>query len=322
MSLNKDNLIGLLLVSRQNQILLHLCGEIWFFFTTKIELEKRVKIQKVINNNVVSAEDGNGQEVVIMGRGIGFKAQAGDVLDERKIEKVFRIDNQTLAKQFQEVLANMPLEHMKLSIDIIAYAKENLNLNLNQSIYVTLTDHINFAIERFNQGIFLTNALLWEIKQFYRQEFLLGQHAVNLIHQRLGIQFTDEEAGFIALHIVNAEYSTQISDTFAITKMIQGIIEIVKKELEIEMDEESLHYERFITHLKFLSQRVYRKELLKDEEVEFAKLMKGKYPEEYSCSLKIAEYIQKESGGEISGEEIMYMAIHIKRVRMKDERIK
>ena len=31
-------------------------------------------IQKVINNNVISAYDENQQEVVIMGKGIGFKA--------------------------------------------------------------------------------------------------------------------------------------------------------------------------------------------------------------------------------------------------------
>ena len=60
----------------------------------------------------------------------------------------------------KELLANMPLEHAAISNDIIAYAKEQLKLRLNQSIYVTLTDHINFAIERIGQGIKPENALL------------------------------------------------------------------------------------------------------------------------------------------------------------------
>ena len=94
--------------------------------------------------------------------------------------------------------------------------------------------------------------------------------------------------------------------------------ELVKQEMGIEFDEESLHYERFVTHLKFLAQRLYRHELLKDEEIEFAKLMEGKYPGEYECSKHIAEYIEKEYGGQISGEEIMFLAIHIKRVCMTD----
>ena len=88
--------------------------------------------------------------------------------------------------------------------------------------------------------------------------------------------------------------------------------------MDIEFDEESLHYERFVTHLKFLAQRLYRHELLKDEEIEFAKLMENKYPGEYECSKHIAEYIEKEYGGQISGEEIMFLAIHIKRVCMTD----
>lgn len=48
--------------------------------------------------------------------------------------------------------------------------------------------------------------------------------------------------------------------------MIQKILELVRLEMGIEFDEESLHYERFYTHLKFLVQRLYRPELLKDEE--------------------------------------------------------
>lgn len=275
-----------------------------------------MKIEKVINNNVVSAFNEQNREVVVMGRGVGFKAHPGDEISADKIEKIFRIEDQTLSRQFQEMLENIPLEHMQLSADIIAYANEHLKVRLNQSIYVTLTDHINFAIQRYKQGIQLTNALLWEIKQFYQQEYQLGNYAIKLLNKNLETKFTEDEAGFIALHFVNAEYNTSINDTFAMTNMIQGILSLVKEELNITFDEESLHYERFVTHLKFLAQRIYRHELLKDEEVEFAKIMQGKYPEEYECSKKIADYIKKEYGGKISGEEIMFLAIHIKRVRM------
>jgi len=229
-------------------------------------------IQKVINNNVISAYDENQQEVVIMGKGIGFKAHTGDAIDESRVEKVFRIENEKLSRQFQEILENIPLEHMQLTSDIITYAKKNLNVQLNQSIYITLTDHINFAIQRQVQGIQLKNALLWEIKKFYHQEYLMGKYAINLLNEKLGTKFSEDEAGFIALHFVNAEYDTTINDTFAMTNMIQGILELVKQEMGIEFDEESLHYERFVTHLKFLAQRLYRHELLKDEEIEFAKL--------------------------------------------------
>ena len=273
-------------------------------------------IQKVINDNVISAYDVNQQEIVIMGKGIGFKAHTGELIDESKIEKVFRIENEKLSRQFQELLENIPLEHMQLTSDIISYAIKNLNVQLNQNIYITLTDHINFAIQRQSQGIQLKNALLWETKRFYHQEYLMGKYAVDLLNEKLGTEFTEDEAGFIALHFVNAEYNTTINDTFEMTNMIQKILELVRLEMGIEFDEESLHYERFITHLKFLVQRLYRHELLKDEEIEFARMMENKYPKEYECSKHIAEYIEKEYGSEIASEEIMFLAIHIKRVCM------
>ncbi len=273
-------------------------------------------IQKVINNNVISAYDVNQQEIVIMGKGIGFKAHTGELIDESKIEKVFRIENENLSRQFQELLENIPLEHMQLTSDIISYAIKNLNVQLNQNIYITLTDHINFAIQRQSQGIQLKNALLWETKRFYHQEYLMGKYAVDLLNEKLGTEFTEDEAGFIALHFVNAEYNTTINDTFEMTNMIQKILELVRLEMGIEFDEESLHYERFITHLKFLVQRLYRHELLKDEEIEFARMMENKYPKEYECSNHIAEYIEKEYGSKIASEEIMFLAIHIKRVCM------
>lgn len=278
-----------------------------------------MKIQKVINNNVVSAFDENEREIVIMGRGIGFKVRPNDTVDESKIHKIFRMENRTQAKKFQKLLANIPMEHVQLSADIISYAKKNLNLKLNQNIYVTLTDHINFAIERCRQGMNLQNALLWEIKRFYHQEYLLGKYAIELINKCLNLKFSEDEAGFIALHFVNAEYGTSIDDTFSMTRMIHDILDIVKGEFRISLDEESLHYERFVTHLKFLVQRLYSHELLEDEETELSHMMKSKYSREYDCSCKIAEYIEKEQGERLSGEEIMFLTIHIRRVCMKAE---
>ena len=276
-------------------------------------------VEKVINNNIVSAYDETGREVVVMGRGIGFGVRAGAVIDNSKIEKVFRIESQGVAEQFKELLANMPLEHAQISNDIISYAKSTLKLKLNQSIYVTLTDHINFAIERYQKGINLENALLWEIRRFYPQEYGLGRYAIDLIRERLHVSLPEDEAGFIALHFVNAEYGTDIRDALHFPNQMKDILDIVTRELGIRLDEGSLHYERFITHVKFLLQRVYRKELLPDEESELAEMMKKKYPKEYACSEKIADYIEEAAGCRLSAEEIMYLSIHIRRIAMAEE---
>ena len=275
-------------------------------------------IEKVINNNIISAYEKSGAEVIVMGRGIGFKKKQGEVVPADQISKIFRIKSRTLTEQFKELLANMPLERVRISDEIISHAKDHLKLKLNQSIYVTLTDHINFAIERVSQGIEPQNALLWEIKRFYPQEFQLGIYALELIHDRLGILLPEDEAGFIALHFVNAEYGTDIRDAVKFPDQMQAIVDIVERDLGILLDESSLHYERFMTHIKFLIQRIYRKELLFSEDRELSLLMQRKYPREYQCSLKVAEYIMQATGSRLSEEEIMYLSVHIRRVSTID----
>lgn len=275
-------------------------------------------IEKVINNNIISAYEKSGAEVIVMGRGIGFKKKQGEMVPADQISKIFRIKSRTLSEQFKELLANMPLERVRISDEIISHAKDHLKLKLNQSIYVTLTDHINFAIERVSQGIEPQNALLWEIKRFYPQEFQLGIYALELIQDRLDILLPEDEAGFIALHFVNAEYGTDIRDAVKFPDQMQAIVDIVERDLGILLDESSLHYERFMTHIKFLIQRIYRKELLSSEDRELFLLIQRKYPREYQCSLKVAEYIMQATGSRLSEEEIMYLSVHIRRVSTID----
>ena len=275
-------------------------------------------IEKVINNNIISAYEKSGAEVIVMGRGIGFKKKQGEVVPADQISKIFRIKSRTLTEQFKELLANMPLERVRISDEIISHAKDHLKLKLNQSIYVTLTDHINFAIERVSQGIEPQNALLWEIKRFYPQEFQLGIYALELIQDRLGILLPEDEAGFIALHFVNAEYGTDIRDAVKFPDQMQAIVDIVEHDLGILLDESSLHYERFMTHIKFLIQRIYRKELLSSEDRELSLMMRRKDPREYQCSVKVAEYIMQATGSRLSEEEIMYLSVHIRRVSTID----
>ena len=275
-----------------------------------------MKIDKIINNNIVSAIEADGKEVVMMGRGLGFGMKPGKEIPEGKIEKVFRLDSQNSTDKFKELLANLPLEHIQASTEIINYAKSVLNRRLNQSIYITLTDHINFAIERFKERMVFTNPLLNEIKTFYKEEYLVGEYAVALIERRIGIKLPVDEAGFIALHIVNAEYNTVMRDTIDITNLIQNVVKIVKEYFSMDLDETSLNYQRFVTHLRFLAQRIIGGEMLNSENPEFNQLISQMYPEEYACSLKLKDYIQVTYHHDVTEEETAYLAVHIKRIRM------
>lgn len=274
-----------------------------------------MNILKVINNNIVSALDDNQEEIIVMGKGLGFHAKSGQPITEDKIEKVFRLNNQSETGKFQELLKAMPMEHIEISVEIIEYAKSVINKRMNPNIYITLTDHINFAISRMKDGMAFPNPLLWETKAFYPSEYLIGEYAVGLIRKELGVQFNQDEAASIALHLVNAEYNTDMNNTMKMTSTIREVLGIVEEHIGLKLDEESLHYSRLITHLKFLVQRVFSNQLLDDGEVELAQMIQKMYPAEYECSQRIVNHIKdKYENCKISQDEMTYLAVHIRRV--------
>ena len=278
-----------------------------------------MKIDKIINNNLIRTFDNNGKEILVMGCGLGFQKKIGDTIDRSKIEKIYAIENKNDSNKLMNLLSEIPLEYIQVSNEIISYAKYSLGKRLNDNIYISLTDHISFAIERYKQGLIFKNALLWEIKRFYNHEFLIGKEALTIIKKRLDIMLSEDEAASIALHIVNAQLNSRdMNDTLDITKMIQNILNIVKFHFNIELDEYSLHYERFITHLKFFAQRILSGKVVKSDDANFCEMIKEQYKDAYLCAEKVKKYILKEFNHEISDEEIMYLTVHIKRIVKKD----
>jgi beta-glucoside operon transcriptional antiterminator len=273
-----------------------------------------MKIAKVINNNVISVLDENKKELVIMGRGIAFQKRPGDVVEEEKIEKIFKLDNKDVSEKFKTLLYDIPLEYMAVTEEIISHAKVTLGKNLNDSIYVSLTDHIVFAIERSQKGLLITNQLLWEIKRIYKDEYTIGLEAIKRIKDKLGITLPEDEAGFIAMHIVNAELNEEMPNVVNITKLIQDVLNIVKYHFKIDIDEDSLNYFRFLTHLKFFAQRLFSGTSLGSKDDFLYEMMKEKYKDAIASVSKIRDYIQKEYGQELTKDEMAYLAIHIERV--------
>ena len=106
-----------------------------------------MQITKIVNNNIVISEDKNHKEVVLMGKGLGFQKHKGDEIKLSQIEKTYVMKDHGMTQRFQEMLTDIPIERVKICNKIIQYAKDTLQKNINDNIYVSLTDHINFAIE-------------------------------------------------------------------------------------------------------------------------------------------------------------------------------
>ena len=272
-----------------------------------------MQIIKVINNNVISSEDDKGKEIVVMGKGIGFGKKAGEEIEETKIEKVFSLPDESTS-QFMQVVKDMPYEYIRTAELVIAYARETLGYHLSKNIYVTLTDQLGYAIERKQQGIVVANELSWEMKKFYNAEFQVGLKALDIVKQELDVELPEDEAGFIAMHLVNAQMGGQMNQSRNMPAMIKDILNIVRYTFQVELDEKSLSYERFVTHLRFFVQRVISREDSERNDEEFDQLIADRFPHSYECAQKIKSYMKKKLDYEVSDVEISYLAVHIHRV--------
>ncbi|MBF1996563.1 BglG family transcription antiterminator LicT [Serratia symbiotica] len=277
-----------------------------------------MKIAKILNNNVVITLDEHQKEKVVMGCGIGFKKKAGDRLDESLIEKVFTLNNSELSERYKALLAEIPLACVTTADQIITLARQHLPGELHNIIYITLTDHIHFALQRHAQGLDIKNALLWEIKKLYPAEFAVGLQALTLIAQRLEATLPEDEAGFIALHFVNAQLNDEMHNTLHITRVMQEILNIVKYHFCLDYNEEALSYHRFVTHLKFFAQRLLGKNDIDSNDDSLYQAVKEQYPASFICAGKINQHIEKNYQHQLTTEEIMFLTIHIEQVRSKN----
>lgn len=212
-------------------------------------------IKRILNNNAVMCLDEHNNEVILKGKGIAFQKKSGDTVDSKKIETVFKSQNVETIHRYQEMLVDVPDDIIEVSENIIELIKNNLEKELSDKIYVTLTDHISNLIERIRMGIVFDNGLLWEIKRLYKDEYQIGLKAVEIIRKEFDVKVEDDEANFIALHIVNAEISNaDLDDIIKITKMIEDVYDIVESDFDLCLDKDSLDYTRFLIHLRiFLS---------------------------------------------------------------------
>lgn len=91
-------------------------------------------IQKIFNNNSILALDSNKREVVVMGRGIGFRKNVGDKIDSEKVEKIFILKENEASEKFKMLLEDIPKEIIYVCYDIIEYAKNILYVKISEYI--------------------------------------------------------------------------------------------------------------------------------------------------------------------------------------------
>lgn len=272
-------------------------------------------IRKVLNSSVVLVADEAGEESILLGKGIGYGRKAGETIVRQPSDRVFIPLSNPDAQRMIELFASIPPEYLDVTQEIVREAEKRLKITLSPHIYLMLTDHLHFAVERQKQGIVVTNRVFWEIKNFYRREFDIGLYALERMKERFGIALPEEEAANVAFHIVNASKDPATHyDAMQAAKLISSLVSIVTYTMHCKLDTEGIHYSRFISHLQFFAERYYGGKLMDSADDFLYKQMQEAYPAAVSCAEKIRTYLVQNDQVFLPNEEVAYLALHIARL--------
>ena len=227
------------------------------------------------------------------------------------------ITDSSFRKKLIESLSEIPYEIIAITDDLVKYISEHTDGKLNDSLLITLSDHISFAIERKKNDMEFSNPLMDSISEYFPDEFALGKYCLEKINNTLNIHLSNDEAGFIAMHIINARLGTKMSQVSDITKLVNDCAYIADKCFSGKIDKTSVFYERFLIHLKFLAKRLFKAEelpnvLSRDDDI--LSLIKLKFKKHYKCAKCMQDHILKNYAKTISEDEMLTLAIHLKRI--------
>lgn len=274
-----------------------------------------MQIKQIFNNNVVLTTDEQKNEIVVMGKGIGFQKKKGEDIDGDKIDKTFVLTESVSKSIFPDVYNQLSGEEIDLVVEIIQLAEKKLGTEFQSNIYVALADHIHYAIERTQQVLPLTNPLNYEVRKYYPKEYEIGEDSLQLIEDRLGMRLYKEEAASIALHFVTGQKEGYlISQTIKVTEIVHQILNIIRINFGKSFDENSISYARFLTHIQYFAHRVVFGEQEGETDSFLFEQVRSSYPDSFECVQKIKLFVESTYDFEMGEDEQVYLTIHIERI--------
>ena len=269
-------------------------------------------IKKVFNNNSVLVFQGN-EDVILTGKGIGFGKREGDPVDETKIQKSYH-SVVPMNDKYAKLLQKIPAEYFDVSKEIYDYACRVVSTPLDEQLVLDLADHISFAVERMNHIDMGEMFLGSEIHLAYPQEYEVGIQAVKIADEKLNIQLPAEEASYIAFHLILAEGDAGSSTPKELMDSIRMVLDCVYAYYP-EVEEHMTNYavSRLLVHLRFLGNRVLRKEY--PEEVESSYVKKPDSNSDLDkCMEKITQEVREKHNYRLSDQEQQFLTLHLQRV--------
>ena len=275
-----------------------------------------IRVVKVLNNSVVLAVEEPGGEVILMGKGIGFGKSIGQEIVPKEGQQLFVLRDRTLNRDILQLAAETDERIFELAQKTIQYAVERYQLQLRDHIYLSLTDHLAFAVRRQEENLAVPGYYSVNVRRFNPKEYDVGRYARELVLKELHVELPEEEITSIAFHFINAQNAPRPEDSNRrMAQIVKNVLEIVKYTFGLEYNEESVSYSRFLTHVQAMAHRLVEHIDLSESLTEFLfDQIIPQCPKEYQCACKAADFLERTYHISLSKQELLYLTMHINRV--------
>ena len=174
-----------------------------------------------------------------------------------------------------------------------------------------MADHIAFAARRQREKIYIPNPFIPDIKVLFGKEYTVALKSREIIRELAGYEISDDEAGFIALHIHSGLSDEQVSDTMKATQTINSSMRLLNRLANKTFDVDSLTYTRLLSHLYYMIMRTRTGETVN---IDLNGFMTQTYPDAANIAEQICEYMETQLGSKLDEHEMGYLAVHIQRL--------
>ncbi|UTR12819.1 transcription antiterminator [Evansella sp. LMS18] len=272
-----------------------------------------IYVKKALNNNVIIAEHPEYEEIILIGKGLGFGKRPGDTVAGEQAEKFFVLKNTEEQKQYMKLLEYVDESFIALMDDIITRIEERFKVQLNEHIHVGLTDHLFFAIKRIREGLGVKNPFRKETELAYPKEYAMAEEIVESLSDQLDLTIPEGEIGFIALHIHSALTNRDLAEINKDTQLVASLVEIIEENLKITVDKTDMNYLRLVRHIHHAIERVQSGDYMEEQET-LKNVLQEQYPVCYNLSWKLMKVMQQKLKKPVPDAEAVYLTLHLQRL--------
>lgn len=263
-------------------------------------------IKKVLNNSSVLVEK-DGQEVVLIGKGIGFQRSIGEVI-ERVTDDVQKFYAKALSSEF---LNNSRILSEASCIMNIILSKTRNNY-IERDILESLLNHLMGMLVRIHAEKEIMNPFESETKILYAESYELSEEIASEVEREMDLKLPSTEIAFLTLYL----HCMDNNEDLLLTEQVNAIVYEVQERLQsinsFELNKDTLSYARFVIHLKFFVYRVLKKEPI--EENPLTEEIFKTYPQFLNVVDHIDKIFQEHLEVTISRSEKAYLLLHLARL--------